>query len=121
MNIAAVVTVTLLVLGAAAALWLPAGSPDGAGEPSGSERMAARFFGFFGIGQIPLDLALAVLFSSSAVALAAIDLIANLHFGEAYPAWFPLDALATGLGIGLLNTRALAASYHNRNSSDTHM
>jgi hypothetical protein len=71
------------------------------------ERAAWRFFGFFGVGALPPLLAVAVLLSTGAVFSAALDIIANLYFGAAYPAWFPADAAASGLGVGLLCARVL--------------
>ena len=80
-------------------------------EPGSPGRAAAWLFGFFGIGGVPLGLLVAVVTSSGAIAMAAIELIAQLHLGAHYPAWFPADALASGLAVGLLAGRLLAGSY----------
>ena len=109
MSAAALAMVVLLGLSAGIALALP--ERESAGQSAGAERAAASVLGFFGVGGVPLALSLAVLFSTGAIAMTALELIANLHFGPAYPAWFPVHALASGLGIGLLCTRVLAAAY----------
>lgn len=108
----------LMIAGAAVAAWYPGSGADadtGAGAelapPSRAERILAGIFHFFGIGGLPQSLALAVLLGTGAVAGLALDILAALHFGDAYPAWFPLDAVASGLGLGLLSARMLAASY----------
>ena len=108
MSAIALARVVLLGLTAAITLALP--DSDHNTGLAGAERALAWVFGFFGIGGVPVALALAVFFSTSAVAMTALELIANLHFGPSYPSWFPVLALASGMGIGLLSTRALAAS-----------
>lgn len=82
----------------------------GPGPLSRGEAAMAAFFGFFGIGAVPPMLAMAVLFGTGAIAGATLDVIAHLHLGESCPAWFPANALASGLGIGLLCARLLAAT-----------
>ena len=71
-----------------------------------------RFIGavleFFGIGGLPPMLALFVLTSTAAITAAALEIIAVLYLGARYPVWFPADALASGLGIGLLCVRLTA-------------
>ncbi len=109
MSTVVIAIVVLLLASAAIALVLPDGSRRD--ELGGAERYWAGFFGFFGVGAVPLALLLSVFFSTSAIATGALDLIAALHFGETYPEWFPLDALATGLGVGLLSARIFSASY----------
>lgn len=74
-----------------------------------TDQFCWRFFGFFGIGGVPPMLTLAVFASTAAIASAAIDAIARMHLAAAYPAWMPADAFATGIGLGLLCARLLAA------------
>ncbi|MEM9488931.1 MAG: hypothetical protein AAGC55_07285, partial [Myxococcota bacterium] len=80
------------------------------GPLSAGERAVAHALGFFGIGNAPFHLTLAVLLSTSAITACALDLIATLHLGPAYPRWFPINVLASGLGVGLLCARAMAGS-----------
>jgi hypothetical protein len=82
----------------------------GPGPLTSGEAALGGFFGFFGIGAVPPLLALAVLLGTGAVAGATLDAIAHLHLGHAYPPWFPAGAAASGLGVGLLCARALAAT-----------
>jgi hypothetical protein len=82
----------------------------GPGPLSRGEAVLAGFFGFFGVGAVPPLLALAVLLGTGAVAGATLDAIAHLHLGDTYPSWFPASAVASGLGMGLLCARALAAT-----------
>lgn len=111
------ITAFVLMLGAAGvAAWYPGQDPEiapdaGPAAPPRGVSILAGFFGFFGIGRVPARLALAVLLGTGAVAALTLDVIAGLHLGHAYPAWFPIDAVASGLGVGLLSTRMLAASY----------
>lgn len=109
MSIAAIAWIAVLLAIAGVAVMRPDGDP--AAPPGGGERALAGIFGFFGVGGVPPGLTIAVFASSGAITIAALDLIANLHFGATYPVWFPLDALASGLGVGLLSARLLAASY----------
>jgi hypothetical protein len=102
----------LSVLSIAALVFAVADARTGYGRdplPLG-EAILAGFFGFFGIGAVPPLLALAVLLGTGAVAGATLDAIAHLHLGATYPAWFPASAVASGLGLGLLCVRALAAT-----------
>ena len=81
-------------------------------EPAGSAagRIAARILLFFGIGGISLPLAGAVILGVAAVVGAALDILAVLHFGRAYPAWFPANALLAGLIVGLGCARIVASA-----------
>jgi hypothetical protein len=88
----------------------PGGEPDPAvppGSPAG--RIAVRILHFFGIGGLSLGLAGAVILGVAAVVCAALDIIAVLHFGRAYPSWFPANALLAGLIAGLGCARVVAA------------
>lgn len=103
------ITAFVLMLGAAAVVaWYPRRDPD---TPPREAAIFAGFFDFFGIGQVPARLAVAVLLGTGAIAGLTMDAIASLHFGHAYPVWFPVNAIASGLAVGLLSTRMLAASY----------
>ncbi|HWN71670.1 MAG TPA: hypothetical protein VNM90_28730 [Haliangium sp.] len=62
----------------------------------------------FGIGGISLALAGAVILGVAAVVAAALDIIAVLHLGRAYPAWFPVNASLLGLAVGLGCARLVA-------------
>lgn len=80
----------------------PADEPDEAMPPSSAlGRIAAKILHFFGIGGISLTLAGAVILSVASVVGAALDIIAVLHFGRAYPTWFPASASLVGLTVGL--------------------
>jgi hypothetical protein len=88
----------------------PNGEPDEAVPPSSpAGRLAARVLQFFGIGGISLGLAGAVILGVAAVVCAALDIIAVLHFGRAYPSWFPANGLLVGLIVGLGCARVVAA------------
>lgn len=110
MNLWSIIAFSAFLAFAMASAMADARSGYSAAPLSSGERILARIFGFFGIGAVPPMLALAVFFSTGAIAGAALDMIASLYFGADYPAWFPADAIASGLGIGLLCTRILAAS-----------
>ena len=109
LSMASIAWIAVLLAIAGVALIRSGGDP--AAPPGAGERALAGIFGFFGVGGVPLGLTLAVFASSAAIAIAALDLIAHLHLGASYPVWFPLDALASGLGVGLLSARLLAASF----------
>jgi hypothetical protein len=85
--------------------------PDEA-EHAGSAagRVAARILLFFGIGGISLPLAGAVILGVAAVVGAALDILAVLHFGRVYPAWFPANASLAGLIVGLGCARVVAGA-----------
>lgn len=83
------------------------------GEPvtyTALDRFLWRFFGFFGIGDVPPMLVLAVFASTAAIAGGTLDIIAGMHLGTDYPSWFPANAGASGMGVGLLCARVLAAT-----------
>lgn len=107
-----VVIFALMLAGAGLAAWTDARQDPHESAPpdSLSGRVAMKLFHFFGIGGVSLGLAGAVLLSTAAVAGAAVDLIAVLHLGRDYPAWFVLDAVLVGLGVGLVCARLLAAT-----------
>jgi hypothetical protein len=80
----------------------PDDEPDEAMPPSSAAgRITAKILHFFGIGGISLALAGAVILSVASVVGAALDIIAVLHFGRAYPTWFPASASLVGLTVGL--------------------
>lgn len=81
-----------------------------ASEPAFSalDRLLGSVLGFFGIGGLPPMLALFVLTSTAAITAAALEIVAVLHLGERCPVWFPANALASGLGLGLACTRLVA-------------
>lgn len=107
MSIASIILFPSLLLASLACVVADARAEDQS-DFSSVERLLCRMYGFFGIGSIPPMLATAVLASTTAIAGATLDVIAILHLGPAYPAWFPAVAAITGLGIGLLSTRLLA-------------
>jgi len=109
MDLWTIIATLALLLATAAACWRLRGEEPGDIEPAAGIGAAALHF--FGIGAVPMALALAVLTSTAAVATAVADILAHLHLGADYPVWFPLDALGCGLGAGLLCTRLLAAAY----------
>ena len=87
----------------------PDGDADEVVPPSSAaDRIAAKTLHFFGIGGISLPLAGAVILGVAAVVAAALDIIAVLHLGRAYPAWFPLNATLLGLAVGLGCARLVA-------------
>jgi hypothetical protein len=98
------------LLAAAALGYAVADWRSGYGSLSRGDAALASFFSFFGIGAVPPLLAVAVLLGTGTIAGATLDIIAHLHLAERYPAWFPASALASGLGVGLLCTRLLAAT-----------
>jgi hypothetical protein len=100
---------SLLVL-AIVALSADLRADDATGESTTGDHVLGGLFGFFGIGGVPPMLALAVFASTAAISGAALDAIAGLHLQQAYPSWYPAVAAATGLGIGLLCVRLLAAT-----------
>lgn len=109
MSILSIVIFAVFLLIAVAALSIS--EPElPVGGMTGLERGLWRVFGFFGIGEVPPGLTLAVCMSTAAIAGAALDIIATMHLAAAYPAWFPANAAASGLGIGLLCARLLSAS-----------
>lgn len=93
----------LMLAGAGLLAWMHAGEDPAAVEPprSAPGRLAAKILNFFGIGRISLGLAGAVWLGTAAVAGAALDILAVLYLGPAYPAWFPANAVLAGLGVGL--------------------
>jgi hypothetical protein len=93
----------LMLAGAGILTWMHAGEDPAAVEPPGSApgRLVAKILNFFGIGRISLSLAGAVWLSTAAVAGAALDVVAVLSLGPDYPAWFPVNAMLSGLGVGL--------------------
>lgn len=105
----------LMLAGAGLAAWTDAREDPGESPPVSPGgaligRIIVKIFYFFGIGGVSLGLAGAVLLSTGAVAGAAVDIIAVLHLGEDYPAWFVVDAVLVGLGVGLACARLLSAS-----------
>jgi hypothetical protein len=122
MNPWSIIASVALLAGAGLLAWRhapsePDAEPDGApdSEPdelptSAAGRVAARILHFFGIGGIALGLAGAVILGVAAVVCGALDIIAVLHFGRAYPAWFPANALLVGLIVGLGCARLVAAA-----------
>jgi hypothetical protein len=102
----------LMLAGAGILAWMHAHEDPNEAAPPASlpGRIAAKLFNFFGIGRISLGLAGAVLLSTAAVAGAAVDVMAVLSFGPAYPAWFPVNAILAGLGVGLGCTWIVAAA-----------
>jgi hypothetical protein len=102
----------LMLAGAGSLAWMHAGQDPAAVEPPSSApgRLAAKILNFFGIGRISLGLAGAVWLSTAAVTGAALDILAVLSLGAAYPAWFPLNAMLAGLAVGLGCTWIVAAT-----------
>ena len=103
-----IVIFSILLLVAFIAAIADVRADTGPQEMTRMDHVLWRVFGFFGIGNVPPMLALAVFASTAAIAGAAIDAIARMHLGDAYPAWMPADAFATGAGLGLLCARLLA-------------
>lgn len=107
-----IIAFVLMLAGAGILGWMHAHEDPAEVAPPGSlpGRMASRILNFFGIGRISLGLAGAVLLGTAAVAGAAIDILAVLSFGPAYPAWFPVNAVLAGLGVGLGCTWIVASA-----------
>jgi hypothetical protein len=107
-----IIAFALMLAGAGSLGWMHAREDPTETAPPASlpGRIAAKIFHFFGIGRISLGLAGAVLLSTAAVAGAAIDVLAVLALGPAYPAWFPGNAVAAGLGVGLACAWIVAAA-----------
>jgi hypothetical protein len=99
-----------MLAGAALLAWKHTREQPDAPEPPSSPvgRAAEKALHFFGIGGISLGLAGAVILSVAAVVSAALDIIAVLHFGLAYPGWFPVNAALVGLTAGLGCARLIA-------------
>lgn len=111
MNPWSIIASAVMLAGAGFMAWRYAHEdPDEVALPSSAAgRAAARVLLFFGIGGISLELAGAVILSVAAVVGAALDIVAVLHFGRAYPAWFPANAALAGLAAGLGCARLAAA------------
>ena len=75
-----------------------------------TDRIAWKFFGFFGVGGVPPTLVWAVFLSTAAIAGATLDIIARMHLADSYPVWFSANAAASGMGIGLVCARLLSSS-----------
>jgi hypothetical protein len=112
MNPWSIIAFVSMLGGAGLLAWSHAHAEPGETAPPTStpDRIISKIFNFFGIGGISLALAGAVLLSTAAVTGAALDIIGVLHFGRAYPAWFPLNAVLAGLGMGLGCTWLVAAA-----------
>lgn len=110
MNPWSIIAAAAMLAGAALMAWQHAHEdPDDTVPPSApAGRAAEKVLHFFGIGGMSLGLAGAVIFSVAAVVSAAFDIIAVLHFGLAYPAWFPANASLVGLTAGLGCARLIA-------------
>ncbi len=107
MNPVSIAAHSLLLLGAILCAFAGGGADS---EEVVERRIIFRVLGFFGIGGIPSWLAMSVLLSTAAIAGATLDIIAYLHFGDAYPPFFVADAVASGLGVGLLGARLISIS-----------
>jgi hypothetical protein len=95
----------------AAGVWALVRPESDSEQGSAGAAIISKVFGFFGIGGISETLGIGVWLSTSAVAGAVLNIIAALHLGRAYPAWFLANAIASGLVVGLVATRVVAASY----------
>jgi hypothetical protein len=111
MNPWSIIASAAMLAGAGLMAWKHAHEdPHEAVPPSSAAgRTAAKILHFFGVGSISLGLAGAVILGVAAVVGAALDIIAVLHFGRAYPSWFPANALLVGLTVGLGCARLVAA------------
>ena len=104
-----IVIFALLLFVALVAMIADLRSDHGAYEQTTSDYVLWKVLGFFGIGNVPPMLALAVLTSTAAISSVTLDTLAFLALGDRYPSWFPADAAATGLGVGLLCTWLLSS------------
>lgn len=111
MNPWSIIASAAMLAGAGFLAWRYAhGDADEDAPPSSvAGRTAAKVLNFFGIGGISMELAGAVILSVAAVVGAALDIVAVLHFGRAYPTWFPANAALAGLVAGLGCARLVAA------------
>lgn len=114
MSVPSIVIFTLLAVLALAALIADLRADqraqDGPEMFSALDSIAWRLFGFFGVGGVPPTLVWAVFLSTAAIAGGTLDAIASMHLGDRYPIWFPAQAAASGMGIGLLCARLLSTS-----------
>ena len=110
MSVPSIVIFTTLLVLSLVALSLELRADDNPETFTTLDRIVWKCFGFFGVGGVPPALVLAVFLSTAAIAGATLDVIASMHLGDNYPTWFPADAAASGMGIGLLCARLLSSS-----------
>lgn len=89
-------------------------------EDSTASGPVASLLGFFGIGELPVLLAIGVFTLAAGASGLAYAALTRAALGDGSPAWWPATAActATGLGLGVLRVATAANTSGQRKNDD---